>query len=191
MGVFLKLFLRSLSLIIVFATVLLLGSACSSIAVFEPDNSSNQDQVQETIADTPVASTPSPTHTTTPLPSPTITSTITPIEDRSPTPTPTLHPMTIQAMRQIEYPGSKIVLESTLTAGSNYNRYYAYYLSDGFKIYGLLTVPYGEPPEGGWPSIVFNHGYIPPSQYRTTERYIAYVDWLARSQYIVFRIDFR
>jgi predicted acyl esterase len=32
---------------------------------------------------------------------------------------------------------------------------------------------------------------IPPAQYRTTERYIAYVDWLARSGYIVFRIDYR
>ena len=46
-------------------------------------------------------------------------------------------------------------------------------------------------PEGGWPAIVFNHGYIPPEQYRTTERYIAYVDWLARAGYVVFRIDYR
>jgi pimeloyl-ACP methyl ester carboxylesterase len=59
------------------------------------------------------------------------------------------------------------------------------------KIYGLLTVPDGETPATGWPSIVFIHGYIPPEQYRTTERYIAYVDWLARSDYLVFRIDLR
>jgi dipeptidyl aminopeptidase/acylaminoacyl peptidase len=52
-------------------------------------------------------------------------------------------------------------------------------------------VPYGEQPAEGWPAIVFNHGYIPPDVYRTTERYIAYVDWLARSGYIVFRIDYR
>ena len=52
-------------------------------------------------------------------------------------------------------------------------------------------MPNGEAPEGGWPAIVFNHGYIPPSVYRTTERYIAYVDQLARSGYIVFRIDYR
>jgi len=30
-----------------------------------------------------------------------------------------------------------------------------------------------------------------PAQYHTTERYIAYLDWLARSDYIVFRIDYR
>lgn len=107
------------------------------------------------------------------------------------TPTPTPHPMEIRAMRAGYYPGSDIVIERELEAGPNYHRYYASYLSEGLKIYALLTVPDGEIPAGGWPAIVFNHGYIPPGQYRTTERYLAYVDWLARSGYIVFRIDYR
>jgi dipeptidyl aminopeptidase/acylaminoacyl peptidase len=38
---------------------------------------------------------------------------------------------------------------------------------------------------------VFNHGFIPPSQYRTTERYVAYVDAIAQSGYIVFKSDYR
>jgi len=46
-------------------------------------------------------------------------------------------------------------------------------------------------PATGWPAIVFNHGYIPPDVYQSTERYIAYVDNLARSGYIVYRIDYR
>jgi uncharacterized protein len=117
--------------------------------------------------------------------------TVTPTPTITLTPTPTLHPMTIQGMRQTPYPGSEIVIEATLDPGLNYNRYYAYYLSEGLKIYALLTVPFGEPPAGGWPAIVFNHGYIPPSVYRTTERYIAYVDSLASNGYIVFRIDYR
>jgi fermentation-respiration switch protein FrsA (DUF1100 family) len=99
--------------------------------------------------------------------------------------------MHIMAMRQRVYPGSEITIEETLERGANYSRYYAYYLSEGLKIYALLTVPDGEAPAGGWPAIVFNHGYIPPEVYRTTERYIAYVDWLARSGYVVFRIDYR
>jgi fermentation-respiration switch protein FrsA (DUF1100 family) len=173
------------SKLIVFLVIMLLGTACAFANTNELNLPGNQTQPEETQVSTPFIPTPSPTQTNTPIPSPTATSTITP------TPTPTLHPMSIVAMRQKDYPGSAIVLENTLTAGSNYSRYYAYYLSEGYKIYGLLTVPYGDPPEGGWSSIVFNHGYIPPTQYRTTERYIAYVDWLARSQYIVFRIDFR
>jgi dipeptidyl aminopeptidase/acylaminoacyl peptidase len=99
--------------------------------------------------------------------------------------------MMIPAMRQRDYPGSDIIIENTLDRGANYSRYYASYLSEGLKIYALLTIPDGEVPASGWPAIVFNHGYIPPQQYRTTERYIAYVDWLARSGYIVFRIDYR
>jgi dipeptidyl aminopeptidase/acylaminoacyl peptidase len=99
--------------------------------------------------------------------------------------------MSIPALRQMAYPGSEIIIEDTLEPGANYNRYYVSYLSEGLRQYGLLTIPYGETPATGWPAIVFNHGYIPPDQYRTTERYIAYVDWLARSGYIVFRIDYR
>jgi dipeptidyl aminopeptidase/acylaminoacyl peptidase len=99
--------------------------------------------------------------------------------------------MSIEALRAREYPGSEIVIERELRRGENYSRYYASYLSDGLKIYALLTVPDGEMPEGGWPAIVFNHGYIPPEVYVTTERYVNYVDRLARAGYIVFRIDYR
>ena len=94
-------------------------------------------------------------------------------------------------MRQREYPSSEIVIEETLERGSHYNRYIVSYQSDGLKIYALLTVPTGDKPASGWPVVVFNHGYIPPEQYRTTERYVAYVDGFARSGYIVFRSDYR
>jgi dipeptidyl aminopeptidase/acylaminoacyl peptidase len=94
-------------------------------------------------------------------------------------------------MRQQQYPGSDLVIEETLAPGSNYNRYIASYLSDGLKINGLLTVPTGEKPPTGWPVIIFNHGYIPPTQYRTTERYVAYQDGFARNGYITFKSDYR
>jgi dipeptidyl aminopeptidase/acylaminoacyl peptidase len=97
----------------------------------------------------------------------------------------------IEVMRQQTYPGSEIVIEEELDPGSNYDRYIASYQSEGLKIYALLTVPWGERPESGWPIVVFNHGYIPPEQYRTTERYVAYVDGFARNGYIVFRPDYR
>ncbi len=108
-----------------------------------------------------------------------------------PTPTAITHPMSIEAMRAGDYPGSEIVIQEELDKGVNYRRYYAYYLSEGSKIHALLTIPEGDMPAGGWPAIVFNHGYIPPDEYRTTERYINYVDRLASSGYIVFRIDYR
>lgn len=125
------------------------------------------------------------TSTVEPTRLPTETPTITP------TATPLPNPMSIAAMRAGEYPGSDIVIVQELAVGSNYRRYYAYYMSEGLKIYALLTVPNGEKPAGGWPAIVFNHGYIPPQVYVTTERYIAYVNRLATAGYIVFRIDYR
>jgi dipeptidyl aminopeptidase/acylaminoacyl peptidase len=97
----------------------------------------------------------------------------------------------VEVMRQQTYPGSEITIEEELAPGSNYDRYVASYESEGLTIYALLTIPQGEKPESGWPIIVFNHGYIPPDQYRTTERYVAYVDGFARNGYIVFRPDYR
>ncbi len=101
------------------------------------------------------------------------------------------HPLAIETLRTGEYPGSEIVIEQTLEPGSNYQRYIASYKSEGLKIYALLTVPNGEKPASGWPVVVFNHGYIPPAEYRTTERYIAYTDAFSRNGYIVFRSDYR
>src|SRR3990167_9420105 len=102
-----------------------------------------------------------------------------------------LRPLSIEYMRQQFYPGSEITIEQTLPSGSNYNQYIASYKSDGLKIYALLTVPKEPKPKNGWPVIIFNHGFIPPDQYRTTERYVAYVDAFARAGYIVFKSDYR
>ena len=94
-------------------------------------------------------------------------------------------------MRGQSYPGSDLTIEQTLPAGSNYGRFIASYRSEGLKIFGLLTVPRAARPSRGWPVIIFNHGYIPPTQYRTTERYAAYVDAFARNGFIVFKPDYR
>lgn len=102
-----------------------------------------------------------------------------------------LHPLSIEAQRKKVYPGSEITIEQTLSSGSNYQKYIASYKSDGLKIYALLTVPRGEVPEGGFPAIVFNHGYIPPAEYSTAEKYATYVDGFANEGYIVFKPDFR
>jgi dipeptidyl aminopeptidase/acylaminoacyl peptidase len=99
--------------------------------------------------------------------------------------------LTLNYLREQKYPGSDIVIEETLDPGVNYDRYLVSYRSEALKQYALLTVPQGEPPATGWPAIIFNHGYIPPEVYRTTERYVAYVDGFARNGYVVFRADYR
>ena len=165
-----------------YASLLMIGflllSACGPGAVA----SSPPPLVEDPLQGAPVStSTSFPSLT----PAPVLTATTVP------TATPIPHPLQINAMRGREYPGSDIVIEQVLDPGVNYNRYYVSYLSEGLKIYALMTVPNSERPATGWPVIIFNHGFIPPDVYVSTERYIAYVDLIARSGYIVFRSDYR
>jgi dienelactone hydrolase/LysM repeat protein len=98
--------------------------------------------------------------------------------------------LTIDYLRSLTYAGT-IVVEDVLAPGSNYDRYLVSYLSEGLKNYAYMTIPRGQKPATGWPAIIFNHGYIPPDVYRSTERYIAYTDGFARNGYVVFRPDYR
>ena len=100
-------------------------------------------------------------------------------------------PISINYLRSLKIDSDKPVIEREMYRNSLYTSYIAYYYSEGFKIYGLLTVPNSPMPEGGFPAIVFNHGYIPPKSYSTTSNYAAYVDYLARNGFVVFKIDMR
>jgi uncharacterized protein len=101
------------------------------------------------------------------------------------------NPLSIKSLRAQSYSGSRVEIEQELDRGTNYRRYIASYKSEGLKIFGLLTIPATERPDTGWPVIIFNHGYIAPSEYRTTEKYIAYTDGFSRNGYIVFKPDYR
>lgn len=169
--------------------LLLLAVGCVSPADRSvPAETLTADRPTASSTASPLAATPPPTATASPVP----TATPTPQPTATPTPTPTpTHPLMVEVMRADAYPGSELVIEETLSPGSNYDRTIVSYLSEGLKIYALLTVPRGEKPATGWPVVIFNHGYIPPTQYRTTERYIAYTDAFSRNGYILLRPDYR
>ena len=99
--------------------------------------------------------------------------------------------ISVEYLRTLNIDSDKVQIEQELSNGFNYKRYIASYKSQGYKIYGLLTVPNDPMPNGGYSAIVFNHGYIPPTQYVTTQKYVAYVDYLARNGFVVFKIDLR
>lgn len=117
------------------------------------------------------------------------TNTFVPPSQATPTPFP-FRELTVPYLREREYKSS-LGERDVYTNNGSYTSYLTSYDSDGLKINGLLTIPTGEQPEGGFPAIVFVHGYIPPTQYRTTENYAAYVDYLARNGFVVFKIDLR
>ncbi|MEK7595032.1 MAG: alpha/beta fold hydrolase [Patescibacteria group bacterium] len=101
------------------------------------------------------------------------------------------NPLQIEQLRKQSFLESEIFIEKALPQGSNYLKYLVYYKSEGLKIYALLTIPIGTSPKDGWPIIVFNHGYIPPSQYKTTERYLTYTDAFSRNGYVLIKPDYR
>lgn len=101
------------------------------------------------------------------------------------------HPMMIEVLRSNIYPGGDFVIEKTLNNGTNYKQFIVSYLSEGLKIFGLLTVPLSPRPENGYPAIIFIHGHIPPKQYSTTGSYPAYQAKLARAGFITFKPDLR
>ncbi len=114
----------------------------------------------------------------------------------SPQPSPSSQPetqfasLTIPFLRDRSYE-SQLGSLTEIGRTSTYTTYTTNYNSDGLSINGLLTVPAGKSPEGGWPAVVFVHGYIPPTLYQTTQRYVEYVDYLARNGLVVFKIDLR
>jgi len=98
--------------------------------------------------------------------------------------------LTIPYLRKKEYKSNLGKFEK-YDENYSYTSYLTSYTSDGLKINGLLTQPTGKMPKGGWPAIVFVHGYIPPKSYKTTGNYIAFVDYLAKNGFVVFKIDLR
>ena len=109
----------------------------------------------------------------------------------SPIATPFLfQEITIPYLRERKYESTLGKLEE-YSQTESYTSYLTSYSSDGLKINGFLTKPKGGMVPGGFPAVVFVHGYIAPPLYETAERYGDYVDYLARNGFVVFKIDLR
>ncbi len=178
---------RSFMFILLLAAFLLAGCRPGSEAGPAADTSVPAvSAATRTEASIPTRTSPPPKPASTATPQPSATPTDTP----TPTATPP-HLLSIAYLQNQDYPSSELVVEEILPNGPNYFQRIVSYQSEGLKIRALLTVPFGETPENGWPVVIFNHGFIPPDVYRTTERYVAYVAGFATNGYIVLRSDYR
>lgn len=107
-----------------------------------------------------------------------------------PTPYP-FYDLTVPYLRKQSF-SSQLAAQEQVGDNESYTSYVTSYQSSGLQVNGLLTKPKGDMPEGGWPAIVFIHGYIPPKSYATQgQPYSTYVDYLARNGFVVFKIDLR
>lgn len=107
--------------------------------------------------------------------------------DPSPTPDP-FFDLTIPYLRNRTYQSQLGQLQQ-ISSNPTHTTYVTNYQSDGLKINALLTIPKGEREK--WPAIVFVHGYIAPTIYKTTERYDDYINALSRNGFVVLKIDLR
>ncbi len=108
------------------------------------------------------------------------------------------YPLQIAAIRARDYPGGELKIERTLEAGQNYHKFIVSYPSDGLKIFALLTIPFSSVilasslrPGSGSPLVIFNRGYVEPSEYAIDRQYMRYIDYLARAGFAVFKSDYR
>ena len=99
---------------------------------------------------------------------------------------------TLKLSDLIKYqPKASSLVEVEKIKESRYEKSIVTYESDGYTIRALLGIPLGKMVDGGWPVIIFNHGYIPPMEYRTNEKYVAYFDRLVLAGYVVVKSDYR
>jgi dipeptidyl aminopeptidase/acylaminoacyl peptidase len=80
---------------------------------------------------------------------------------------------------------------STLEENSAYTRSYITYKSGALSISGIMNMPKGTPPEGGFPVLFLNHGFIDPAIYTNGRGLKREQDYLVRRGYVVVHSDYR
>ena len=104
---------------------------------------------------------------------------------------PQPHPYAITSLMTKVDPNTKITKTLTLPGTTRYTSYVVSYPSDSLTLYSLLHIPKGQMPLGGWPVVIVNHGYIPPTVYSTVSSYKNTSAFYANSGFLVLKPDYR
>lgn len=100
-------------------------------------------------------------------------------------------PFSIPAYREKKFDGREFSVVSTLEENSAYTRSYITYKSGALSISGIMNMPKGTPPEGGFPVLFLNHGFIDPAIYTNGRGLKREQDYLVRRGYVVVHSDYR
>lgn len=98
-----------------------------------------------------------------------------------------IHPYSIDSFRAMQFSPQSLIVERSVTPNSSV----VSYLSENYKQYALMITPRGNPPSGGWPVVIVNHGHIPPEQYSVTRSYINTSNYFASQGFLVLKPDYR
>ena len=89
------------------------------------------------------------------------------------------------------YDGRDLKLGQVLDRNSAYARYYITYQSGDLTISGIMNIPTGTPPEGGFPVLILAHGHIDTSIYTNGRGLKREQDYLARQGFAIIHPDYR
>lgn len=87
--------------------------------------------------------------------------------------------------------GSDFKIQRLLLKNTAYRKYLITYRSGGLTIHGVMNVPVENPPPGGFPIIILNHGLIHPSVYFSGRGSKREQDFFARNGYVTIHPDYR
>ncbi len=100
-------------------------------------------------------------------------------------------PVSLQALMNKEFDGRDLTLGKVLETNSVYTRYFITYKSGELTISGIMNIPKGEAPVGGFPVLFLNHGHIDTSIYTNGRGLRREQDYLARQGFVVLHSDYR
>ena len=97
-------------------------------------------------------------------------------------------PYTIAGLRQRDYPGGTIEINSWMADEAYFDKYAITYPSDGLTISGILQIPKGE---GPFPVIILNHGYHERPTYFSGAGTWQQAEYLNYRGYLTIAPDYR
>lgn len=97
----------------------------------------------------------------------------------------------IETLAQNPAQGKDFKIEKLLYATPGYKKFLISYKSDQITVSGVMNIPSGAPPAGGWPVLILNHGLIHPSIYFPGRGSKREQDFFTRKGYATIHPDYR
>ena len=97
----------------------------------------------------------------------------------------------IETLRKNPPIGRGFRIEKLIFENQAYKKYLIFYRFDDLGLSGVMNVPNGDPPAGGWPVIILNHGLIHPSVYYSGRGSRREQDFFTRNGYVTIHPDYR
>ncbi len=97
----------------------------------------------------------------------------------------------IETLRKKPANGRDFKIGQEVSRTKAYTKFAVSYRSGDLTISGVMNVPAGGPPAGGFPVLILNHGLIPPDTYFSGRGSKREQDFFARNGYVTIHPDYR